>query len=286
MTIPSGNASPPPPKRFTIDIVYGLGLCIFVIMGLLCLFDILPIDLFAANTAGLAALIAVIHHALQREEVETVRKEAQELEGKALLQVSLVGYTVALLDAAAKRQRESVLRSERRASGLFWVSTLLMMASVVVPFALVNMYLQGDPTETVKGLVAVGIPVAEAAKAAQRDWHLLLAGVSFGLLFIAAARGILVAEGRQRDVYAREVRETAYYGDLVRALNIAQRVDSGFRDGKNTVTHDVIRKILQMLLERGSHENAPELSSPNNDSSASTIPEHEFFKLLAENIKR
>jgi hypothetical protein len=146
-----------------------------------------------------------------------------------------------------------------------------MLSSVLVPFVLVYLYMTLPP-------VAPSITAA----APQRDWHLLLAGVSFGLLFIAAARGILLAEGRQREVYAREVRETAYYGDLRRALGMAQRLDKKKNDATEPATEEVVRAIMALMLNHGRRETdaaaAPEPTAPAG--------EHEFLKFIADAVKR
>ncbi len=228
--------------------------------------------------------IQIFHDAkINRLEVRSNEK-AIKLEDKAASEPTLVGFVSTLLKAAAERQQLSVLTAERRASNLFRVGTLLMGVSVLVPFVLVYMYLQTDPAVIAKELTTAGLPTAEAAKASQRDWHLLVAGISFGLLFIAAARGILLSEGRQREVYAREVRETAYYGDLTRALSIAHRIDRERKDELRSITDEVVRRIVVLLLERGNKEHGSSTLSPTSDAASSG--EHEFAKIITETIKR
>jgi len=61
------------------------------------------------------------------------------------------------------------------------------------------MYATIDPYWQLQRLKDVGIDPKDALELARRDWHLLAAGVSFGLLFLAAARGVLAAETRQRE---------------------------------------------------------------------------------------
>lgn len=198
------------------------------------------------------------------------REAASELEAKAEKEETLVDYVEAQLIAAAARQEIAVSTAERRANRLASTGFLLMISSVLVPFGLVYLYMTLPP---------VGPPTASTAP--QRDWHLLLAGVSFGLLFIAAARGILLAEGRQREVYGREVRETAYYGDLRRALGMAQRLDKKRNDAVETSTEEVVRTIMALMLERGGRE-------PVATSAADLAPtgEHEFLKIVTDSIKK
>lgn len=214
---------------------------------------------------------------------ESLSTAALTLENKAKQETTTVGFIEALLGAAAERQQLSVLTAERRAGNLFRVGTLLMIVSVVVPFILVAMYLQMNPTDVATQLKALGVSPADAAKASQRDWHLLIAGVSFGLLFLAAAKGILAAESKQLELYSNEVRGATYYGDLTRALRIAERLDSDRKDSKHTVTDEVVRKVIVNLLERGQvGHNVTAL-----EENRSGIPlEHEFLKVVADALKK
>ncbi len=230
---------------------------------------------FLADLLWFATLILSILAAgsllpfLQRD-TSAARKTAEVLETTAESRETLVEYVEAQLKAAAARQEVAVQTAESRANRLSSVGFLLMVCSVLVPFALVYLYMTLPPT----------VPSAAGATP-QRDWHLLLAGVSLGLLFIAAARGILLVEGRQREVYAREVRETAYYGDLRRALGMAQRLDKKRNDEGEAATEVVVRKIMALMLERGG---GPEpLPAPAEVAPAAG---DEFLKSLIDAIKK
>lgn len=208
---------------------------------------------------------------LASEGVHTQRLTAEALEAQAEKEETLVDYVEAQLIAAAARQEVAVRSAEARANRLSSIGIILMVSSVLVPFGLVYLYMSLPPAA----------PTTPAGAPPQRDWHLLLAGVSFGLLFIAAARGILLAEGRQREVYAREVRETAYYGDLRRALGMAQRLDKEYRDTANKSTREIVQKIMELMLERGGREPSATLTGDVPPAS-----EHEFLKVLADAIKK
>jgi hypothetical protein len=163
-----------------------------------------------------------------------------------------VQFVDALLEAASERQRLALLRSERRASNLFRIGTVLMTLSVFVPFLLVAIYYQLDPASEFLRLQKLGVLPSPAADFARRDWHLLVAGVSFGLLFLAAARGILNAEASQREMYFREMRVANYYGDLGRALKIAARVDrEPGRLSKHSIADEAMRRVIVQLLDKG-----------------------------------
>jgi len=78
------------------------------------------------------------------------------------------------------------------------------------------------------------------------DWHLLLAGLSYGFLILASARGLLNQEAKQRQTYFRHRRKLFDYEDLVAALNIASRIDI---PGETARVNAVVDKITRRLTE-------------------------------------
>lgn len=224
------------------------------------------------TTASVLFLIIFVLYNIMDLTVWGIRSQtlvAEALEAKAEKEETLVDYVEAQLIAAAARQEVTVRSSEARANRLSSIGIILMISSVLVPFALVYLYMS-LPTLA----PSVDVPL-------QRDWHLLVAGVSFGLLFIAAARGILLAEGRQREVYAREVRETAFYGDLRRALGMAQRLDKEDRDATDKATREIVQRIMGLMLERGGRNTSAILTGD-----VPAADEYEFLKILADAVKK
>jgi hypothetical protein len=235
-------------------------------------------------TLSVTIVAAVLAHVMSRKDEAQALGKAQELEKSAESQQDLAAYVDNVLAAASERQRAAVSKADRRAGALSMMGTMLMVMAVVVPFGMVALYLRIDPAVTAKQLVQAGVPAAEAAKAAQPDWHLLLAGVSFGLLFIASARGIFLAESRQREVYTREMREATYYGDLSRALGIAQRLDiPPIEPRKEKHTRNAAQTIMALLLEHRSRER-PGALAPGSEGAAGG--EHEFLKILGDAVKK
>lgn len=216
-------------------------------------------------TLFVMGLVAFVYTAFESATVRTQEAQATQLEADAQIVETLVDYIEAQLKAAGARQEVSVVKAERRANRLAATGFYLMLSSVFVPFVLVYLYITLPPT----------------AQGDTRDWHLLLAGVSFGLLFIAAARGILMAEGRQREVYARELRETAYYGDLRRALGIAQRIDRE-REAHLDITLRVSIAIMDQMLVRDRSVTAAASVEPADDGGRGAV---ELFKIVADGAR-
>jgi hypothetical protein len=92
---------------------------------------------------------------------------------------------------------------------------------------------------------------------------------------------MLTAEVRQREVYSKEVREVAYYGDLRRALGIAQRLDKKRGDEAEAATEDVVRRIMALLLERD--RSGPTPVAPTEGPAGPV--DHEFLKIVTDVAK-
>ena len=102
--------------------------------------------------------------------------------------------------------------------------------------------------ETVLSLMQlkdIGVPLGNVSLTTQRDWRVLASGLSFGLLFLAAARGILRQEVQQRDDYFKLERHMSYYENLMSALRIEDRLS---REEKEPPAE--IRKRIEVVIDR------------------------------------
>ncbi len=198
---------------------------------------------------------------------------------------TLIAFAADQLYAAAERERLAVSRAERRLNSLYQIGTLLVLLSVLVPFVLVYLYVTSDPILRLQRLRGLGVDPKTLAEVSQRDWHLLVAGVSFGLLFLAAARGILNSESRQRDAYRAAAERETYYGDLSRALRIADRLAEDEHEYAEQVRNPAVRRVIDRLLERAPREGSPtKVASDGDGTEASLLPEH--VKALAAIFSR
>ncbi len=162
----------------------------------------------------------------QKTKVERAEKFVKE---EAEKQETIVKYIEAIINLANEREKLTMLRAQGRASVLFGIGTALMVLSVFAPILSWVAYLSTEPitdetirlTKTLKE--QLGIIPSYNEIAAQRDWRILLSGVSFGFLFLAAARGILRQEGQQMATFLNLARRVTYFENIVNALKIAER---------------------------------------------------------------
>lgn len=222
-----------------------------------------------ALTTILSSLTALVTRWLEdRKRTRTLEAGIDQLERKVEEERTVVEYVKVLLELASERQRLATFSSERSARNLFWIGTILTVLSVCAPFALVALYIRTDTIGQLRELKQVGLDLRVGADLAKRDWHLLVAGVSFGLLFLAAARGVLAMETRQRELYARESRAVTYYGDLIRALQVAARLDEESKSSSRPETMRALRAVLAQLLSTPRVKDGPaEPATPQKEDS-------------------
>jgi hypothetical protein len=197
-------------------------------------------------------------------EADALAEEAKKTD------LSLQEVITALLDEAAKRQSALLVQSERRLNTLYKAGLSLMVSAVLVPFFQVSLYLRTDTVHLVSQLTKLGLDSKDIATLASPDWHLLLVGATFGLLFLAAARSILLAEEKQRSAYFRLAESVTYYGDLSRFLRIFVKVASSPDD----IARGPAAKIMEHLLAKANARVG--LPDGNRDESkAEPIPIHD-----------
>lgn len=243
------------------------------------------ISLVSGGAFLATAVSVVLAWFTSRTKFRSIELELGSLEIAPPRQESTLEHVTRILRAAVDRRRLSMLVSERRATILFRIGTGLTVLSVLVPFLLVLLYFQQTPAAEVQRLVQLGVPPKDAATLAGRDWHLLFAGVSFGLLFLAAAKGLLTAEARQRDIHDRQDRVIEAYEDALRGLNIAARLDSERADGARPAATDAMKQIARSLLEP-SERRALDSHRSNSDRSLESESESTLLRQIADLVKR
>lgn len=156
--------------------------------------------------------------AIEEKEAQIVRFETTPPAKEDLLQTLRRHIKIAV-----SREEVSMLRAEARANNLFGIGRAFLIASILGPVAAALLYWWVDPVtpETVAQLKdlhqALGPDAFKGVTlSANRDWRILLAGVSFGLLFLAAARGLL----------NQQAKEAATYFKLEEKINVLERLDS------------------------------------------------------------
>ena len=223
--------------------------------------------LLVTTIVAIIAAVATVAY-LDRRSETGVRSDIEKYARQAQAPKSLTEFVASSLREAAERQRLLAFQSESRLSTLYTASLILTIAAVAVPFLQVGLYLRNDPIEQARKLKEIGLSGVEIAALAGRDWHLLLVGASFGLLFLAAARGILTAESKQREAYFRLTESVTRYGDLALTIEMADRTDQGEIRNVGHI-REAVERIQEKLLNGPDH--ALRLSSevvPESDAVA------------------
>jgi hypothetical protein len=201
---------------------------------------------------------------------ERLKTQGDAIESTQATTAGLLDSAVPILENASDQQRLLLVKSEARLQRLYSLGTVLLVLSVLVPFVLVTIYLSTNTLDALAQLIKAGVDPKTASEVARRDWHLLVAGVSFGLLFLASARAIVAAEARHRETYFALSRRVNYYADMSSALRLADRLDSDSKaDG--ATRQQAVRLLINQLLVGVKNQGADGvLTPPDNDNS---IPE-------------
>ncbi len=110
------------------------------------------------------------------------------------------------VDIASERETKAMLLSELRANRLYYYGSWFLFASVLGPIASIILYLDTRSAGNVG------------------DWHILLAGVSFGFLLLSAARGLLLQRGRELSLMSRSASHVGIMQRLRASLEIRIRL--------------------------------------------------------------
>lgn len=182
-----------------------------------------------------------------------IKEKTRELEkGKNSLKdiAGIVEFVEAVLKVASLREEVAMSIAQGRSGRLFIIGSFLMVLSVFAPFGSAILYWQMEPIneEVVLHLEQLknktGVVPGKEAVSFKKDWRILFSGLSFGFLFLAAARGILKQEARQSSTYFTTAERVTYYENLARALLINERLhpneaEKGERD-----------KLIERIIER------------------------------------
>ena len=183
-----------------------------------------------------------------RSEIRAIRQEKPRpkklLHDFAMEQLQAMTYEEQLLGISAKR-------SEQRLSafGVFLVSI-----SIIAPIVSAVLYYLDSSRGT------------EPSK----DWHILLAGLSFGFLILVAGRGLLRQATTLRQAYYRARRRQSHHEGLVSAIKIAQRSEKNMSMSLPVVIDKVIGILFQSVQ--------PEQEAEEDDSP--DFPTKEQLKTL------
>lgn len=226
---------------------------IIVLVGRTSASTIAQIVVASASVVGLFALVSGV--LFSRSGIERSRLQGELETQREMLHADLPPLESIrhLLEELITTERIDSTRAYFRSSMLFWIGVILLMGSLVAPIAGGVLYAQVDPQAELEQLTnalganAANVPAETLVRATQRDWHVLLAGLSLGFLLLAAAGGILQLEARLRQRFARVSTRVGRFERVVKALEIVERV--GAKDVSDDERHVVARTIDLLMSD-------------------------------------
>lgn len=180
-----------------------------------------------------------LHSQLQQESLRVAQRIAETPT------TSFTDFLHAELRVVTEKARLNMTTAEQRADRLYRIGTAFMVASVIAPLVAGLVYVALNPfSEANLGSfvrLAGRLPSSALTGSLERDWRILIAGISFGFLFLAAARGIMNHHVRQTATYFDLAKDVAHFENLASALRIRAR-------SKDNPPDDAIKDVLSALI--------------------------------------
>lgn len=132
-----------------------------------------------------------------QEQKNQIVKQERVLKEKTSVATGIVDYVEAALQVASEREKLAMYIANGRSRRLFIIGSFLMVLSVFAPLGSAVIYWQTDPfndnavMRLERFINNTGIELGKESVSFNKDWRVLFSGLSFGFLFLAAARGIL-----------------------------------------------------------------------------------------------
>lgn len=186
-----------------------------------------------------------------REDIVSKTKEVQSaVAGLVLKDLTTMQNAKAAMRVAVAREELSRARAGSRSDALYRAGFSFMLLSVAAPVACGAYYWNMDPlpASVVRRLAelhrALGMLPAGTTIPVQRDWRVIVGGISFGFLFLAAAAGLMKQHGRQASIQAQLGRRVSYFQRI--ELVVALRAGLGSPGPEQD--RDVIDLVSRALL--------------------------------------
>jgi hypothetical protein len=208
--------------------------------------------------SGLAAVISYFNFVVNlatssdQQQDEALRSAEKAADGIS----DYSHYCAKVIDVLADRTRAVMKKSEYRAARLYYVGSTLAVLSVFAPVSTFVMYHHATPLDertipVIHKMIGNGNSLPNGVTVAvQKDWHILLAGISFGFLFLAAAGAIFSQHRRQIEIYHSVADDVNFLDGVSAAVRMCGRSASqGSNEAKNRVD-GVIDRIVAELLHR------------------------------------
>lgn len=220
-------------------------------------------NLFAITFATFAFWKAIQERRARRVKDKAISEKLESLERLEVKEKAapppetLIGSVRQNIEEASNSALASMLKTERRANSLYYRGSTLLMVSVLCPIVAAWLYWVIEPLseDTILRLSALkkelgdlpsGIEVVGA-----RDWRILAAGITFGFLCLAAAKGILNQQAKEMQHYFVVDERAQSLKRLLGAVDILEVAAGEDNEKQAAVATLVVTKLLAPTTPAG-----------------------------------
>lgn len=175
---------------------------------------------FAVLALAVAALQVFIPYSKDNKQVKLKEDQLSDIVGAADLDLGPREILMRDLRAATVREEIILFQSKSRGDLLYRIGSFFLVLSIMCPIAAAWLYCTIDPIPqaTIDKIVELKKSLTELPKelsiSVGRDWHLLLGGITFGFLCLAAAKGILAQQAKEMSNYFSVAEKVNYFERL------------------------------------------------------------------------
>ena len=143
-----------------------------------------------------------------------------------------------------------MVNARPRADVLFRIGVILLLLSLACPVVATWIYWRYEPLsgDEIARIVSLKQSLGDLPKdfnlSTSRDWHLLLGGLTFGFLCLAAAKGILTLQANEMKRYFELSQRMRYFERLYDIVELHFFQDFGVSDKKDMILRFVAEKLL------------------------------------------
>jgi hypothetical protein len=223
---------------------------------------------------GLSGFVQIVRGAEKEAEIEEKEAEVERIESESGSGLPLGELLKRHIRLAIGREEIGMLRADRRANSLYSIGSTLLVISVLCPVLAAMAYWLIDPLPPDLGprLAALKDAVGElpggSTIAVQRDWHLLLGGITFGFLCLAAARGFLAQQSKEIAAFFRLADRVNHYERLESVVEIREYLaqDEGAK-------RELADLVIGELLSQPDQTDKEEAIAPETLASSADVKE-------------
>lgn len=217
----------------------------------------------------------------------------EQLKAASEAQESLDVYIQKRIEVVSEKTRLELLKVEKRSNGVYRLAVFFTSFSVLAPIGAIVVYISVDPMnqyifqdrliENLSYLGGVMTITPELNLNPQRDWRILLVGISFGFLFLAAARELLRIQMQLNSRLNYLTSEISYFENVIEAFRISIKAKEA--NNYDLDSKKVLEKIIQRLSFYAIEPSIPSLKENVKESDSILQSQLNLLKNLTEQVK-